>query len=338
MVDHLQRGDEGVVFESAAENAEFDRVEVRQVHAGIASRAAFLGVFKDVLRLFLVAITCRPSVELTAGAAAELEKFLPVAFEEVQDSGDHFILFGFGITESIAVDMDVQSAGTALVGCITKTDGFVEDCLPRHFVLMEHRGHRVSYDFDAVFERTVVFAIDVFQSVLMRGFEDTFGVGVAFACSVDFKLYAKEAVAGTVEDGLGFVVVVVDGLGFIAVVITACAIRFVIVVRIVRFIEMDDTSTGSAVGVVAFVAVTAEGEAVRTCVVGEPDTFAAALAFGGVAAGTVGADEVICEFEQIVGGDFAVAQGAGGGGHDILPRKIKITQPDWLGFMRIIYG
>ena len=42
VVDHLQRGDEGVVFERTAENAEFDRMEVRQVHTGVPAYAAFL--------------------------------------------------------------------------------------------------------------------------------------------------------------------------------------------------------------------------------------------------------------------------------------------------------
>lgn len=98
VVDHLQRGDEGVVFERTAENAEFDRMEVRQVHTGVPAYAAFLGMFEDVLRLVLVAVTCRPTVELTSGTAAELEQFLPVTLEEVQDSGDDFVLFGFGIS------------------------------------------------------------------------------------------------------------------------------------------------------------------------------------------------------------------------------------------------
>ena len=74
----------------------------------------------------------------------------------------------------------------------------------------------------------------------------------------------------------------------------------------------------------------------ETGVVGEPDAFAAALAFGGVAGDTVGTKEVVGEFEKVVGGDLVIAQGAGDVGHDILPRKMKITQPDWLGFMEII--
>ena len=120
--------------------------------------------------------------------------------------------------------------------------------------------------------------------------------------------------------------------------IAACAERLVIIVGIVRLVEMDDTSAGSAMSVVTVIAILTEGEAVGTGVVGEPDTFAAALAFGGVACDAVGTKEVIGEFEKVVGGGVAVAECAGGGGHNILPRKMKITQPDWLGFIEIIYS
>jgi len=337
MVDHLQRGDEGVVFERAAENAEFDGVEVCQVHAGVAACAAFLGVFEDVLRLVLIAVTGCPAVELTSGAAAEFEEFLPVTLEEVQDSGDNFILIGFSITECGTVDVDVQTAGTTLVRSVAQTDGFVEDCLPRHFVLMEHRRHRVSDDFDAVLERTVVLAVDIFQTVLMCGFDNPLGIGITLSCTVDLKFHAKESVAGAVEDGIGFVVVVVDTLGFIAVVIATRAVGFVIIVRIVRLVEMDNTSAGSAMSVVTVVAVLTQREAVGTGVVGEPDTFAAALAFGGVTGDAVGTEKVVGEFEDILGGGVAVAECTVSVGHGILPRKMKITQPDWLGFMEIIY-
>ena len=36
----------------------------------------------------------------------------------------------------------------------------------------------MSDDFDAVFERTVVLAVDVFQTVLMCGFNNPFGIGI----------------------------------------------------------------------------------------------------------------------------------------------------------------
>ena len=313
MVDHLQRGDEGVVFEGSAEDAEFNRVIVRQVHAGVSSRAALLGVFEDVLRLVLIAVACCPAVKLTSGAAAELEQFFPVPLEEVQDSCDDFILFGFGIPECGTVDVDVQTAGTALMRGIAETDGFVEDRLPRHFVLVEHRRHRVRDDLQTVFERTIMLAVDVFQTVAVCGFEDAFCIGSTFACTVDLQFHTEETVAGAVEDGFWLVIVVVDGLGFAAVVITACAIGFVIIGGIVRLVELDDASAGSAMSVVTVIAILTEGEAVGTGVVGEPDAFTAALAFGGVAGGTVGTKEVIGEFEKVVGGDLVIAQGAGGG-------------------------
>jgi len=86
------------------------------------------------------------------------------------------------------------------------------------------------------------------------------------------------------------------------------------------------------VSIVTVVTVTAEGETVGTGVVGEPDAFAAALAFGGVAGNAVGTEEVVGEFEKIVGGGVTVAECAVSVGHNILPRKIKITQPDLAGF------
>lgn len=338
MVDHLQRGDEGVVFEGAAENAEFDGMEVCQVHTGVPTCAALLGVFEDVFGLVLVAVTCRPAIKLTSSAAAEFEQFFPVTLEKVQDSCNDFVLFTFCIAECVTVDVDVQTAGTALMGGVAEAGRFLKNRLPRHFVLMEHRGHRMSDDFDAVFERTVVLAVDVFQTVLMCGFDNPFSIGITLSCTVDLQFHTKETVAGAVEDGFGFIVVVVDTLGFIAVVIATRAVGFVIIVRVVRLVKMDDASAGSAMSVVAVVAVLTEGEAVGTGVVGEPDAVAAALAFGGVAGDAVGTEEVVGEFEKIVGGGVAVAECAVSVGHDILPRKMKITQPDWLGFMEIICG
>jgi len=80
------------------------------------------------------------------------------------------------------------------------------------------------------------------------------------------------------------------------------------------------------------IAVLAQRETLASCVIRIPDAFAAALAFGGVAGHAVGTEEVIVKFKKVVGRNFAVTLGTDVGGHNILPRKIKITQTIMAGF------
>ena len=89
----------------------------------------------------------------------------------------------------------------------------------------------------------------------------------------------------------------------------------VIVVRIVGITDKKNTAAGGAVGIMPVITVLAQRETLASCIVRIPDAFAAALTFGGVAGHAVGTEEVIVEFEKIVGGDLVIAQGAGGGGY-----------------------
>jgi len=117
---------------------------------------------------------------------------------------------------------------------------------------------------------------------------------------------------------------------------TDIAIGLVIIINVVGIACVDDTSTGGTVSVVAVVTVLTEGKTVGSSIIVIPDTFAAALTFGGVAGDAVRTKEMFGKFEDVLGGSCTIADGACSVGHDILPRKMKITQPDWLGFMEII--
>ena len=96
-----------------------------------------LGMVKDVLGFFLIAIPGCPMVKLALGTAREFQQFLPELLKEVEDAGDSGLLFALGVAKGRAVDMDVQAAGVCLMGQIPHLLGFFHDFGPRHFVFME---------------------------------------------------------------------------------------------------------------------------------------------------------------------------------------------------------
>ena len=125
---------ERVVFEGSTENAKLNGVLVGEVDAGIATGvSALLGVVQELFWLVLIAITGRPLVELVLRSAGKLQKLLPVLFKEEQDSGNHGVLLCFRLTKSIAVDMNMKSAGARLMARVTHLYGLLQDGCPRHF-------------------------------------------------------------------------------------------------------------------------------------------------------------------------------------------------------------
>ena len=109
---------QGRVFERAAENANFDRITVRQIDAGITAIVIALSLIHHFLWRILIAISRRPAIQLTICAAAEFQKLIPVLFHKEQQPSDGRLLLGLRRSKAAAADMDVQTAGAGLMGAI----------------------------------------------------------------------------------------------------------------------------------------------------------------------------------------------------------------------------
>ena len=115
-VDELERSDQGVVFQSASEDAELDRGSVLQVDGRVSTTAVcFLGVIQDLFGPFLITVPSGPAIHLTGRPTAELQQLLPVFLEEVEQAGDRCVLFFLSFSKGISADVDVQTAGIRLV-------------------------------------------------------------------------------------------------------------------------------------------------------------------------------------------------------------------------------
>lgn len=115
-IHQLQGCNQCIQLQRAAEDSELDGVAVREIHAPISLPAVALGAVEYLLRVILVAVASRPLLELVLCASAEFEQLGPVRFEEVEDSGDGFLLLLVCVAEGFAADVDVKPAGLRLVG------------------------------------------------------------------------------------------------------------------------------------------------------------------------------------------------------------------------------
>src|SRR5699024_11124687 len=91
-----------------------------------------------------------PAVQLPLGPAAEFEELLPVLLEEVQHPGNGRLLVGIGVPEGLPAYMDMEAAGTGLVGKVAHVDGLPEEGLPGHFCAVVAEGHRMGHQLKAV--------------------------------------------------------------------------------------------------------------------------------------------------------------------------------------------
>ena len=73
MVDHLQCGDEGVVFEGASEQAKLNGVVVIEIDRNVSAVAAAFRFLQDLLAGLFKAESCTPSAHVVAASAAECE-------------------------------------------------------------------------------------------------------------------------------------------------------------------------------------------------------------------------------------------------------------------------
>ena len=150
MVHQLQRGYNCIRFQSALEDAELDGFLVGQIHAGVAAAATLLDMLQHLLGLILVAVPTGPTGELILGATGEDEQLVPVALHQIDDAPDHRFLLGIGVTQRIAVNVDMQPTGIGLVGIIPQLPRLGTDTHPRHLGLVIFQGHGVCDDLKAV--------------------------------------------------------------------------------------------------------------------------------------------------------------------------------------------
>lgn len=108
--------------------------------------------------------------------------------------------------------MDVQTAGTALVGAVPLFDGFAADRLPRHFLLVEFQCHGMGDDLESIIERTIVFAVDVLKTITMGGRQNSFGLISILSGTVHFQFYTEVPFSISIEYRFRFVVIVMDYL------------------------------------------------------------------------------------------------------------------------------
>ena len=317
VADHLQRGDEGVVFEGAPENSELDRIVIAKVHAGVAPGVAFFDVLEHFLRVILVAVASRPALELTLGAAGEDEQLVPIALDEVENPGDGSLLTLFILPEPGAVDVDVQAAGGSLMGAVFEVDGLIHDLAPRDGGNVIVQRHRVGDNLETVIERTVVFAIDVLSAAI-GDIHQLFCDGIVFARTVDLQLDAEVTAAVAVEDGRGLVVIFVNCAAAELVVAVAAVGKFLIVVgvEVVRGFFRDERSAAGADGVVVLTTVGAERGVGISCVFIAQDRIAAVLAADSELVETVGAVEPVAEGDELFVREQRTAGEAWCGGHE----------------------
>ena len=107
MVDHLQCGDEGVVFEGASEQAKFDCVVVIEVNCNVSAVASTFGFLQDLLAGLFKTKSCTPAAHIITASAAECEQLVPMLFYKEQDAADDIFLFCLIVTKGIAVDVNV---------------------------------------------------------------------------------------------------------------------------------------------------------------------------------------------------------------------------------------
>ena len=82
---------------------------VIEVYRNVSAVAAAFGFLQDLFSGFLEAKPCTPATHVVAAASAEHEQLVPVLFHKEQDPADDIFLFCLVITESIAIDVNVQT-------------------------------------------------------------------------------------------------------------------------------------------------------------------------------------------------------------------------------------
>ena len=85
-------------------------VVVVQIDRNVSAVAAAFRFLQDLFAGFLKAESCTPATHVVAAASAERKEFIPVLFYKEQDPADDIFLFCLVISESVSIDMNMQTA------------------------------------------------------------------------------------------------------------------------------------------------------------------------------------------------------------------------------------
>ena len=139
-----------------SENKQYENgVAVIEIDRNVSAVAAAFGFLQDLLSRFLETKSCTPSAHVVAAASAEHEQLVPVLFHKEQDLADDIFLFCLVVTESIAIDVNVQTASTGLMGTVAPGNRFQKECFPVHFLYVIIQRHGVTYDFKTIFQAAI---------------------------------------------------------------------------------------------------------------------------------------------------------------------------------------
>ena len=95
--------------------------------------------------------------------------------KEVEQAGNHCILFFLGIPKGISADVDVQATGIRLVRTVAHPNCTTHHILPRHIPAVIGQAHGVRDQLEAVRQRTVVLTVEILV-VSVGNLQETIGV------------------------------------------------------------------------------------------------------------------------------------------------------------------
>jgi len=85
-------------------------VVVIEVYRNVSAVAAAFGFLQDLLSRFFKTKPCTPATHVITASAAECEQLVPMFFHKEQDPADDIFLFCLVISESVSIDMNMQTA------------------------------------------------------------------------------------------------------------------------------------------------------------------------------------------------------------------------------------
>ena len=130
-------------------------------------------------------------------------------FHKEQDPADDIFLFCLVISESVSIDVNVQTTSRCLVGTVAHGNGFPKKFFPVHFLCVIIQCHGMTYNLKTVLQAAVRLDVDIFLMHIGDAF-DSGGVIVVLAAFIHFQFYAEVSFSLTIENGCGFVAVFLD--------------------------------------------------------------------------------------------------------------------------------
>ena len=293
-INKLQCGYKCIVFQRPPEKPELNGTVIAEINCAVPAVVTALGFLQDFLSCFFVTIASRPSVHIILTSSGEAEDLVPVLFYQEKNLADDLFLLRLIVTKSVPVDMDMQTAGTRLVGAVAHFYRFMKNHFPVHVMLMIVKCHWVRNDLEAVVNTAVRLYVDMLMTDICNFFELACII-IVLTSAVYFQLNSKIALTITIENRLRLIAVLLDLV--IEVIIAAVAIR--IIASPVNVVVVDDSVAALTAMIIVIIAGFAKcGIIVLYCII-YPDGFAAVVAGGAVFVNTLMTKELIvhpCSF------------------------------------------